>query len=208
MIPEKIRAAFQRNNSRDIFDLNQYGQLAFNEELVRTMAVLKCWQDRGMYAGPKNFDGEELLSKLQVDKYSWERLKPQVSPHAWIDPSILLQKIKTRYAFLRQLTKLELELCLDRGKKKNLLHDELWKNCQRLHNRRDFYMNAAGNDELTRDQIIDLATRIAKERYGMTLRQFISAVKNKQLDDICDVMEIIIGLLSLLSEYESELAAA
>jgi predicted nucleotidyltransferase component of viral defense system len=132
-IAEKIRAAFQRNNARDIFDLNQYGQLAFNEELVRTMAVLKCWQDRGMYAGPKNFDAEELLSKLQVDKYSWERLKSQVSSHAWIDPPILLQKIKTRYAFLRQLTKPELELCLDRGKKKNLLHDELWKNCRRLN---------------------------------------------------------------------------
>ena len=89
-----------------------------------------------MYAGPRNFDAEELLTKLQVDKYSWERLKPQVSPHAWIEPSTLLRKIKTRYAFLQQLTKLELELCVDRGKKKNLLHDELWKNCQRLNEKK------------------------------------------------------------------------
>ena len=30
-IAEKIRAAFQRNNPRDIFDLYQYGQMPFNE---------------------------------------------------------------------------------------------------------------------------------------------------------------------------------
>src|SRR6202042_2520633 len=55
-ISEKVRGAFQRNNARDIFDLHQYAQVPFDEELVRMMSVMKCWQDRGLYDGPKNFD--------------------------------------------------------------------------------------------------------------------------------------------------------
>ena len=68
-------------------------------------------------------------------------------------------------------------------------------------------MNPAANDELSKERIITIATAVAKERYGMTLKEFISAVQQKQLDDVCDVMEVI-GLLSLLPEYETELAAA
>jgi hypothetical protein len=68
-------------------------------------------------------------------------------------------------------------------------------------------MNPAVNEELTKDRIISIATSVAKDRYGMTLEEFISAVQQKQLDDVCDVMEVI-GLLSLLPEYETELAAA
>ena len=68
-------------------------------------------------------------------------------------------------------------------------------------------MNPTANDELTKERIITIATAVAKERYGMTLKEFILAVQQKQLDDVCDVMEVI-GLLSLLPEYETELAAA
>ena len=68
-------------------------------------------------------------------------------------------------------------------------------------------MTAAANDELTREQIVSIATAVAKERYGMTLEEFITAIKQKKIDDRCAIMEII-GLLSLLPEYESELMAA
>jgi predicted nucleotidyltransferase component of viral defense system len=101
---EKIRAAFQRNNARDIFDLNDYGQMPFDDELVRKMAVLKCWQDHGLYAGPKNFDPEELLGKLATENYNWGRLKAQVSKHAWIEPAMLVKKLRERFAFLNALT--------------------------------------------------------------------------------------------------------
>lgn len=68
-------------------------------------------------------------------------------------------------------------------------------------------MNPVANGELTKERIIAIATAVAKGRYGMTLEEFVSAVQQKQLDDVCDVMEVI-GLLSLLPEYETELAAA
>jgi predicted nucleotidyltransferase component of viral defense system len=133
-ISEKVRAAFQRNNPRDIFDLHQYGQVPFDEVLVRTMSVMKCWQDRGLYDGPKNFDPNEFLDKLKVENYAWERLKLQVSQHAWIEPQVLVRGLRTRFSFLRTLTSIELELCDDRSRRKSVLHDDLWQSCKKLHN--------------------------------------------------------------------------
>jgi predicted nucleotidyltransferase component of viral defense system len=132
-ISEKIRAAFQRNNVRDIFDLYQYGQLVFDEELVRTMSVMKCWQDRGLYDGPTNFDPVEFVEKLKVENYAWDRLKLQVSQHSWTDPAKLIKALRQRLSFLEHLSPLEQELCIDRSQRKSKLHNELWHNCKTLH---------------------------------------------------------------------------
>lgn len=128
---EKVRAAFQRNNPRDIYDLYQYGQLTFNESQIKTMTVLKCWQDRGMYNGPTNFEPAEFLGKLQIENYSWEKLKVQVADYAWIEPRELVKGLRERYSFLRELTEKETELCKDRWNKKRDLHDELWDGCKK-----------------------------------------------------------------------------
>jgi predicted nucleotidyltransferase component of viral defense system len=135
-ISEKVRAAFQRNNPRDIFDLYQYGQVPFDEQLVRMMSVMKCWQDRGLYDGPKNFDPIELLDKLKVDNYAWERLKSQVSQHAWIDPAVLVKSLRQRFSFIAALTQIEQVLCDDRARRKSAVHDELWTSCKSRHDDR------------------------------------------------------------------------
>ncbi len=62
-------------------------------------------------------------------------------------------------------------------------------------------------NELTREKVLAIATKVAKERYNMSLERFIEAVRNSELDDVCDVMEVI-GLLSLLPDYEHKLAVA
>jgi predicted nucleotidyltransferase component of viral defense system len=123
---EKIRAAFQRDNARDIYDLYQYGQLIFDPRLVRTSAVLKCWQDRGLYDGATNFDPIEFIAKLVPANYSWETLKDQVALHAWIEPPELLSKVRDRYSFLQEITEIEKELCRDRWQKRQDIHDALW----------------------------------------------------------------------------------
>ncbi|MBX9770020.1 MAG: nucleotidyl transferase AbiEii/AbiGii toxin family protein [Candidatus Obscuribacterales bacterium] len=125
-IAEKIRAAFQRDNARDIFDLYQYGQLIFDPQLVRPAAVLKCWQDRGLYNGATNFDPAEFMAKLVPANYAWETLKDQVAPHAWVEPAELLSKVRDRYAFLLEITDTENELCRDRWQKRQDIHDALW----------------------------------------------------------------------------------
>jgi len=134
-ISEKVRAAFQRNNPRDIFDLHQYGQVPFDEELVRMMSVLKCWQDRGLYDGPKNFDPLEFLDKLKVENYAWERLKSQVSQHAWVDPEVLVKSLRQRLSFISALTETERELCDDRGRRKSAVHDGIWNICKARHHK-------------------------------------------------------------------------
>lgn len=123
---EKVRAAFQRNNARDIYDLYQYGQLVFNPELVRMAAVLKCWQDRGLYNGATNFDPAEFLAKLIPSNYAWDALKDQVAPHAWMEPAQLLANVRQRYEFLSGITEQEQVLCHDRWQKNQKLHDVLW----------------------------------------------------------------------------------
>jgi predicted nucleotidyltransferase component of viral defense system len=132
-VSEKIRAAFQRNNPRDIYDLYEYGQVPFDETQVRTMTTLKCWQDRGTYTGPKNFDPQEFLAKLDVGNYAWERLKAQVSEHAWIEPVVLLKNIRERFSFLEGLAGEEQDLCNDRGKKQLTLHNNLWETCKQRY---------------------------------------------------------------------------
>lgn len=129
---EKIRATFQRENARDVYDLYQYGQLVFAPELVRTAAVLKCWQDRGLYSGPTNFDPVEFVAKLVPANYAWQGLKDQVAPHAWVEPAELLSKVRQRYSFLSAIENEEQELCRDRWQKRLDLHDCLWSKLRAL----------------------------------------------------------------------------
>ncbi len=93
--------------------------------------MLKCWQDRGLYDGPKNFNPIELFDKLTVANYSWDRLKSQVSQHAWVEPAALVKKLRERFSFLQELTTTEQELCDDRAKCKSAAHDELWEVCKK-----------------------------------------------------------------------------
>jgi hypothetical protein len=129
---EKIRAAFQRDNARDVYDLYQYGQLIFDPQLVRTAAVFKFWQDRGLYNGATNFDPVEFRAKLVPANYAWETLKDQVAPHAWVEPAELLSKVGQRFAFLSEINDTEKQLCRDRWQKRQDIHDALWSELRAL----------------------------------------------------------------------------
>lgn len=43
LLGEKIRASIQRSRVRDLCDLFQLGKRPLNRELVRRIAVIKCW---------------------------------------------------------------------------------------------------------------------------------------------------------------------
>ncbi len=127
---EKIRAAFQRTNPRDIYDLHEYARLVFNTDLVRSLAVLKCWEDRGLYTGKRNFDPVEFFDKLQSESYAWNKLKDQIPNHAWVEPKELIVSVKNRFEFLSDLNSAEIELCNDRAQKKIDIHDGIWDVCK------------------------------------------------------------------------------
>jgi len=131
-ISEKIRASFQRDNPRDIYDLYQYSSLVFDDDLVRPMAVLKCWQDRGAYDGPTNFDPEAFLAKLDRNHYAWERLDNQLAPRDRIEPKKLLTAVKNRFGFLAGVTEQERELCQDRRQQRLSTHDAIWESVRAM----------------------------------------------------------------------------
>jgi hypothetical protein len=93
-------------------------------------AVLKCWQDRGLYTGTTNFDPDEFLAKLKPANYEWARLKEQMAAHAWLEPSELLSSVRQRYAFLLEIRELEKQLCHDRWQKRQDIHNQVWAELQ------------------------------------------------------------------------------
>jgi predicted nucleotidyltransferase component of viral defense system len=58
IIGEKIRATAQRSRIRDLYDLYQFASLRFDRNIVRRIAIMKCWETN--YA----FDPATFLSQL------------------------------------------------------------------------------------------------------------------------------------------------
>src|SRR6267143_2324924 len=49
IVAEKIRACYQRNKARDIYDLGIYATRPLDQPLVRRLVVLKLWQARDTF---------------------------------------------------------------------------------------------------------------------------------------------------------------
>jgi len=65
IVAEKIRASYQRTTTRDVYDLFQFQQRPFNRDLVRTLAILKCWLVRD------SFDPDRLFANIESGRYEW-----------------------------------------------------------------------------------------------------------------------------------------
>ena len=48
-LAEKIRACYQRNKARDIYDLGMFATRPLNQPLIRRLVVLKLWQARNAF---------------------------------------------------------------------------------------------------------------------------------------------------------------
>jgi predicted nucleotidyltransferase component of viral defense system len=59
IIAEKIRACYQRNKARDIYDLGTFATRPLDQSLIRRLVVLKLWQGRD------TFDPERLMQKFR-----------------------------------------------------------------------------------------------------------------------------------------------
>jgi len=64
LLAEKIRACYQRNKARDIYDLGMFATRRLDQPLVRRLVVLKLWQ-----AGD-SFDPERLLRKFEARRFA------------------------------------------------------------------------------------------------------------------------------------------
>jgi predicted nucleotidyltransferase component of viral defense system len=59
ILAEKIRACYQRNKARDIYDLSTFATRPLDQTLIRRLVVLKLWQSRD------TFDPARLIRKFE-----------------------------------------------------------------------------------------------------------------------------------------------
>ncbi len=107
LLAEKIRASFQRVRSRDLYDLAKAAEKPLNGTLIRTLAVIKCWNVREV------FDPEGFLKRLRSAKYDWNDLRQLVRRSEKVVPEKLISLCEARYKFLLALTEKERQLIAD-----------------------------------------------------------------------------------------------
>jgi predicted nucleotidyltransferase component of viral defense system len=107
MIGEKLRAAMQRTRVRDLYDLYQLAHQPFDRDIVRRIAVIKCWETRHA------FDPIPFLKGLPEGKYDWSDLSRLVRRDQLAAPEEIVQHVQQAYAFLGEMTEEEVGLAAD-----------------------------------------------------------------------------------------------
>lgn len=97
IIAEKIRASAQRSRVRDLYDLYQFTSLRFDRNMVRRIAILKCWETN--YA----LDPTSFLDTLPEKKYDWADLKRLVRHGHALTPDAIFKKLQQDYRFLADM---------------------------------------------------------------------------------------------------------
>jgi hypothetical protein len=127
ILAEKIRASYQRDKARDIYDLGLFAETPLNRNLLRRLVVLKLWQARS------TFEPDELFRKFRDDRgFDWDDLRQLVRKNYRIEPNKILSACCQGYAFLRDLSPTELVLSADRHQKERTLWEKLRLECQQM----------------------------------------------------------------------------
>lgn len=107
VIGEKVRAAAQRTRVRDLYDLYQFARQPYDRDVVRRIAVIKCWETR--YA----FEPAVFLGGLPDGNYDWADLNRLVRADDLVSPDDIIGEVGQAYAFLHELTEGEARLAAD-----------------------------------------------------------------------------------------------
>ena len=120
IIAEKIRACFQRNKARDIYDLSMFAAKPFDRALIRRLVILKLWQARD------SFDPQALLRKFQDGRdFDWHDLGQLVRRNQMIDSNRIIADCVRGYQFLSELSPEEQTLAADRYQRERGLWEQL-----------------------------------------------------------------------------------
>jgi predicted nucleotidyltransferase component of viral defense system len=117
ILAEKIRACYQRNKARDIYDLGVFATRPLDQSLVRRLVVLKLWQ-----AGEK-FDPARLMRNFEEGgEFDWDDLRDLVRHTEEIDPERICAACAGSFRFLADLSPDESVLANDAHQR----DQELW----------------------------------------------------------------------------------
>lgn len=126
ILAEKIRAAYQRNKPRDIWDLDRFADRPLFEPLIRKLVIIKLWQARD------RFSPERWNAKLNDARaWNWDDLR-QLVRGGVSDPQELLNRCSRRFAFLADMNADEAALAADSYERKHDIHQELVAECREL----------------------------------------------------------------------------
>ena len=120
IIAEKIRACYQRNKARDIYDLGTFATRPLNQPLIRRLVVLKLWQAQD------KFDPAQLTAKFADGQaFDWDDLGQLVRRTQTIDREKIIADCISGFAFLAALTPDEQALANDPYQRERVLWEKL-----------------------------------------------------------------------------------
>jgi len=120
IIAEKIRACYQRNKVRDIYDLGMYATRPLNQPLIRRLVVLKLWQARD------SFNPARLMRKFEDGReYDWDDLRDLVRRTLAIERERICADCVRGFGFLAELTEEETVLANDAHQRERVLAERL-----------------------------------------------------------------------------------
>ncbi|HWF66626.1 MAG TPA: nucleotidyl transferase AbiEii/AbiGii toxin family protein, partial [Acidobacteriaceae bacterium] len=108
ILAEKIRACYQRNKARDIYDLGIFATRPLDRNLIRRLVVLKLWQARD------SFMAERLMQKFEDGRdFDWNDLRHLLRRGMEIDQARITDACVHGFRFLADLTAEERTLASD-----------------------------------------------------------------------------------------------
>jgi predicted nucleotidyltransferase component of viral defense system len=120
IIAEKIRACYQRNKARDIYDLGTFATRPLDQPLIRRLVVLKLWQARD------TFDPALLMRKFEDGRaFDWDDLGQLVRRTLVVDREKITADCIRGYRFLVDLTEEERQLANDPHQRERALWQTL-----------------------------------------------------------------------------------
>jgi predicted nucleotidyltransferase component of viral defense system len=120
ILAEKIRACYQRNKARDIYDLGMFATRPLDQQLIRRLLVLKLWQARD------TFDPARLMQKFEEGRvFDWDDLRDLLRRDARIDRERICADCIRGFRFLADLTTEERMLASDAHQREHALRDKL-----------------------------------------------------------------------------------
>jgi predicted nucleotidyltransferase component of viral defense system len=123
ILAEKIRACYQRNKARDIYDLGMFATRPLHQSLIRRMVVIKLWQARD------SFDPTALVKKFEDGRdFDWDDLRQLTRRSAEIDQNRITRDCVRGFSFLAALTPEEERLAQDSYQREQSLYEELKAN--------------------------------------------------------------------------------
>jgi predicted nucleotidyltransferase component of viral defense system len=108
ILAEKIRACYQRNKARDIYDLGMFATRPLVHALIRRLVVLKLWRAQDV------FDPARLIQKFEDGRdFDWDDLRQLLNRAIVIDREKISADCVRGFAFLADLTEDERTLARD-----------------------------------------------------------------------------------------------